>query len=224
MERILLNTFKTPNCGYNRVNLRKDHKKSGFIFALLLLVKFSSMCYWASLMLSRSQMFFVDVFLFLSHSDQLKRHYNLGQYYLEVDLQDLTSFDEQLADKLTKSPAEFLPLVSRYLFQVRFCGWCELVYAIILCPKINSKECFQRPFERQICILARNILLLVNMRVKQILISTHLTYFVNCFTVWRCSSRDGRWGYKATSTGRRGSTRYSDITQVWCKPNECQRA
>lgn len=47
-----------------------------------------------------------------SFSDQLKRHYNLGQFYLEVDLQDLTSFDEQLADKLTKSPAEFLPLVS----------------------------------------------------------------------------------------------------------------
>jgi len=44
------------------------------------------------------------------YRDQLKRHYNLGQYYLEVDLQDLTSFDEQLADKLAKSPAEFLPL------------------------------------------------------------------------------------------------------------------
>lgn len=45
-----------------------------------------------------------------AYRDQLKRHYNLGQFYLEVDLQDLTSFDEQLADKLTKSPAEFLPL------------------------------------------------------------------------------------------------------------------
>ncbi|XP_068681579.1 DNA replication licensing factor mcm5-like [Montipora foliosa] len=45
-----------------------------------------------------------------SYRDQLKRHYNLGQYYLEVDLQDLTSYDEQLADKLTKNPAEFLPL------------------------------------------------------------------------------------------------------------------
>jgi len=57
-------------------------------------------------------MLFINVFFPPSHSDQLKRHYNLGQYYLEVDLQDLTSFDEQLADKLTKSPAEFLPLVS----------------------------------------------------------------------------------------------------------------
>lgn len=56
-------------------------------------------------------MLFIDVF-FISHRDQLKRHYNLGQFYLEVDLQDLTSFDEQLADKLAKSPAEFLPLVS----------------------------------------------------------------------------------------------------------------
>ena len=51
-------------------------------------------------------------FLFVYCRDQLKRHYNLGQYYLEVDLQDLTSYDEQLADKLTKNPAEFLPLVS----------------------------------------------------------------------------------------------------------------
>lgn len=66
-------------------------------------------------MLSQNQMLFIDVLFFLSHSDQLKRHYNLGQYYLEVDLQDLTSFDEQLADKLTKSPAEFLPLVSSIL-------------------------------------------------------------------------------------------------------------
>lgn len=45
-----------------------------------------------------------------SYRDQLKRNYNLGQYYLEVDFQDLTSYDEQLADKLSKSPAEFLPL------------------------------------------------------------------------------------------------------------------
>lgn len=112
-------------------------------------------------MLSRSQMFFVDIFFFLSRSDQLKRHYNLGQYYLEVDLQDLTSFDEQLADKLTKSPAEFLPLVSR----------CELVYSIIFRQKINSKECFQTPLEPRISILARNILQFAKMRAKQILIS-----------------------------------------------------
>ncbi|XP_032221696.2 DNA replication licensing factor mcm5-A [Nematostella vectensis] len=44
------------------------------------------------------------------YRDQLKQHYNLGQYYLEVDLEDLSSFDENLADKLRKNPSEYLPL------------------------------------------------------------------------------------------------------------------
>lgn len=46
------------------------------------------------------------------YRDQLQRHYNLGQYWLQVDLEDLSSFDSQLSDKLNKSPAEYLPLVS----------------------------------------------------------------------------------------------------------------
>ncbi|OWF42189.1 DNA replication licensing factor mcm5-like [Mizuhopecten yessoensis] len=44
------------------------------------------------------------------YRDQLKRNYNLGQHWLEVDLQDVTSFDEALAEKLNKLPAEHLPL------------------------------------------------------------------------------------------------------------------
>lgn len=48
-------------------------------------------------------------------SDQLKRHYNLGQYWLEVDIEDVASFDETLAEKLQKSPTETLPLVCRNL-------------------------------------------------------------------------------------------------------------
>lgn len=44
--------------------------------------------------------------------EQLKRHYNLGQYKVSVALEDLSSFDAQLADKLTRLPAEYLPLVS----------------------------------------------------------------------------------------------------------------
>ncbi|XP_033627243.1 DNA replication licensing factor mcm5-like [Asterias rubens] len=43
------------------------------------------------------------------YRDELKRHYNLGQYWLDVCLDDLASFDEDLADKLKKQPAEFLP-------------------------------------------------------------------------------------------------------------------
>ena len=48
--------------------------------------------------------------------DELKRHYNLGQYWLEVSLDDLASFDEDLADKLQKLPAEHLPMVSHENF------------------------------------------------------------------------------------------------------------
>lgn len=46
------------------------------------------------------------------YRDQLKRHYNLRQYWMQVDLEDLSSFDSQLADKLSRSPSEYLPLVS----------------------------------------------------------------------------------------------------------------
>ena len=44
-------------------------------------------------------------------SDQLKRHYNLGHYWLEVELEDLTHFDASLAEKIVKQPAENMPLV-----------------------------------------------------------------------------------------------------------------
>jgi len=44
------------------------------------------------------------------YRDQLKRNYNLGQYFLDIDLDDLASFDELAADKLLKSPAEFMPI------------------------------------------------------------------------------------------------------------------
>eukprot|EP00112_Aurelia_sp_Birch-Aquarium-sp1_P012363 Seg260.5 transcript_id=Seg260.5/GoldUCD/mRNA.D3Y31 product="DNA replication licensing factor mcm5-A" protein_id=Seg260.5/GoldUCD/D3Y31 len=44
------------------------------------------------------------------YRDQLKQHYNLGECYLEVDINDLSSYDELLADKLIKNPSEYLPL------------------------------------------------------------------------------------------------------------------
>lgn len=40
----------------------------------------------------------------------MKRNYNLHQYYLEVNIEDVASFDETLADKLYKQPAEHLPI------------------------------------------------------------------------------------------------------------------
>lgn len=48
--------------------------------------------------------------LFLFCRDALKRNYNLGQYFLEVNVEDLGSFDEMLADKIYKQPSEHLAI------------------------------------------------------------------------------------------------------------------
>lgn len=45
--------------------------------------------------------------------DELKRHYTLGEYWIEVEMEDLASFDEDLSDSLYKLPSENLPLVRR---------------------------------------------------------------------------------------------------------------
>ncbi|NWH66723.1 MCM5 factor, partial [Geococcyx californianus] len=45
--------------------------------------------------------------------DELKRHYNLSQYWVEVEMEDLASFDEDLADYLYKQPAEHLQLLEQ---------------------------------------------------------------------------------------------------------------
>ncbi|GAB1301730.1 DNA replication licensing factor MCM5 [Apodemus speciosus] len=45
------------------------------------------------------------------YRDELKRHYNLGEYWIEVEMEDLASFDEELADYLYKQPAEHLQLL-----------------------------------------------------------------------------------------------------------------
>ncbi|XP_057315209.1 DNA replication licensing factor mcm5-like [Hydractinia symbiolongicarpus] len=44
------------------------------------------------------------------YRDQLKRNYNLGQYCLDVSLDDLRSYDEHLAEKILKSPTEYVPV------------------------------------------------------------------------------------------------------------------
>ena len=44
------------------------------------------------------------------YRDALKRNYNLGQYWVEVNLEDLSSFDDTLADRAYKNPSELVPL------------------------------------------------------------------------------------------------------------------
>ncbi|XP_060861438.1 DNA replication licensing factor Mcm5 [Metopolophium dirhodum] len=43
------------------------------------------------------------------YRDTLKRNCNLGQFCLEINVEDLAGFDENLADKLYKQPVEHLP-------------------------------------------------------------------------------------------------------------------
>uniref|UniRef100_A0A3Q2Z6F5 DNA replication licensing factor MCM5 n=1 Tax=Hippocampus comes TaxID=109280 RepID=A0A3Q2Z6F5_HIPCM len=45
------------------------------------------------------------------YRDELKRHYTLGEYCVEVEMEDLASFDEDLSDCLYKLPSDNLPLV-----------------------------------------------------------------------------------------------------------------
>uniref|UniRef100_V9KHZ1 DNA replication licensing factor MCM5 n=2 Tax=Callorhinchus milii TaxID=7868 RepID=V9KHZ1_CALMI len=48
-----------------------------------------------------------------TYRDELKRHYNLGEYWIEVSIEDLSGFDENLADYLLKQPSEHLPLLEQ---------------------------------------------------------------------------------------------------------------
>ncbi|CAH2045638.1 unnamed protein product, partial [Iphiclides podalirius] len=45
------------------------------------------------------------------YRDALKRNYNLNQYWVEINIEDLSSFDEILAEKLYKKPTEHLPIL-----------------------------------------------------------------------------------------------------------------
>ena len=42
------------------------------------------------------------------YREQLKKNYELGQYYLEIDYLDLKSFDEKSADKLKENPSQYI--------------------------------------------------------------------------------------------------------------------
>lgn len=55
-------------------------------------------------------MFFIQS-VFSQIRDELKRHYTMGEYWVEVEMEDLASFDEDLSDCLYKRPTDNLPLV-----------------------------------------------------------------------------------------------------------------
>jgi DNA replication licensing factor MCM5 len=44
------------------------------------------------------------------YRDALRNNYNSGRYWLEVDLKDVNSYDEELGEQVKKQPTEVLPL------------------------------------------------------------------------------------------------------------------
>lgn len=53
--------------------------------------------------------FYVDNYVYI-YRDQLKDHFNLEQFWINVSLEDLDSFDEVLSDKLKKNPTKLMEL------------------------------------------------------------------------------------------------------------------
>ena len=45
------------------------------------------------------------------HSDQIRQNVLVKQYYCDVDIAHLISYNEELAHRLTTEPAENIPLV-----------------------------------------------------------------------------------------------------------------
>lgn len=47
-----------------------------------------------------------------NYRDQLRENALLKNYYCDIDINDLISFNEELAHRLVTEPAEIIPLVS----------------------------------------------------------------------------------------------------------------
>lgn len=60
---------------------------------------------------TQSQTVREDVILMLRR-DQIRENVLIKQYYCDVDIAHLISYNEELAHKLTTQPAEIIPLVS----------------------------------------------------------------------------------------------------------------
>lgn len=69
-----------------------------------------------------------DFFLLVINlRDQLKRNYNIGQYWLEVKLEDIIQYDEELFGKIKEYPSEFASVVCFDLN--KFCVVSSCVYS-----------------------------------------------------------------------------------------------
>uniref|UniRef100_H2SYP6 DNA replication licensing factor MCM5 n=1 Tax=Takifugu rubripes TaxID=31033 RepID=H2SYP6_TAKRU len=82
------------------------------------------------------------------YRDELKRHYTLGEFWVEVEMEDLASFDEDLSDCLYKMPTENLPLSDQVSRLVKVHG---IIISATAVKAKATKVCLQ-------CRGCRNIL------------------------------------------------------------------
>lgn len=57
--------------------------------------------------------------LIFSLRDQLRQNVLVKQYYCDIDIAHLISYNEELAHKLTTEPADIIPLVSKQIAGIR---------------------------------------------------------------------------------------------------------
>lgn len=53
-----------------------------------------------------------DLQMELDYRDQLRQNVLIKQYYCDIDIAHLISYNEELAHKLSTEPADIIPLVS----------------------------------------------------------------------------------------------------------------
>ena len=75
------------------------------------------------------------------YRDALKRNYALHQYWINVNLEDVASFDEAIADKLYKAPSDFLPLFEEAATEVIFNNYLRMLAQLYPCS--HASHIFQ---------------------------------------------------------------------------------
>ena len=53
----------------------------------------------------------MNIYVYFEFREQLQNNANKGQYFLRVNMEDLISFDEPLADMVKSFPKEYMPHV-----------------------------------------------------------------------------------------------------------------
>lgn len=71
-------------------------------------------------------------------SDQLRQNYNLKKYSIEITLEHLSLFDEELANRLMANPNALLPQV-RYSWSAVVC--CLSVFSMLSIVVVGNSGC-----------------------------------------------------------------------------------